>query len=361
MANWSDITTMKGGCESFFNQLEIILNELNHDTKSITFDKIKDVLGLGVERNQTGFFEVEASHLIDRYCSHYSKLFPETYIISNAGITNYWYKNPKTINIFNDPYSDIMTKMIMRGLHAAHTYNKFGLICVKLQKESAKNTLANIAISDFMANEMRKMEIEPTTTIEHGIDLELFKPLKKYDIREKLGIPQDALVGVWSKEFNPATGFHIISRLAKTNKNIYWLLNFKFKTNYRPKLKNVKIIDPIEREQMPEIYNAGDFFVNTSVSESFGLCPLEAMGCNKPTILTNTGFVWEKDLKEDIAERDYGLLVNRWDYESFKDAIDIFIEKKDSFNPRKFAEKYNIKTTNMKWKKLFKEICKEKN
>jgi glycosyltransferase involved in cell wall biosynthesis len=321
LVNWTQIDELKGGCETIFSELSKIITEMGHETKMVSFNSAKRVLGIGLEKSSMGFFEAEASHIIDRYCSHYVKLFPETIIISNAGITNFWYKNPNTIN---------------------------------MQEKSAEGA-KNIAISEFMANEMRKIGIEPYRIIPHGIDLELFKPMDKEELREKYNVPKDMTVAVWSKSFEPTSGFHIISNLVKKFKDIFWVLNFKNQQNYKPKAKNVLIVQPIEREKMPELYNLADLCINPSVAESFGLVPLEAMACGVPCILSNTGFVWEKDMEKDIEERTYGLLVNRWDTKAFSEAIEMMLEGKSKFRPREFAEKYNME----KWKSDWKEIINE--
>jgi glycosyltransferase involved in cell wall biosynthesis len=354
LVNWTQIDELKGGCETIFSELSKIITEMGHETKMVSFNSAKRVLGIGLEKSSMGFFEAEASHIIDRYCSHYVKLFPETIIISNAGITNFWYKNPNTINIFNDPYRATINKLVRLGFYGATTLNKFGMICVKMQEKSAEGA-KNIAISEFMANEMRKIGIEPYRIIPHGIDLELFKPMDKEELREKYNVPKDMTVAVWSKSFEPTSGFHIISNLVKKFKDIFWVLNFKNQQNYKPKAKNVLIVQPIEREKMPELYNLADLCINPSVAESFGLVPLEAMACGVPCILSNTGFVWEKDMEKDIEERTYGLLVNRWDTKAFSEAIEMMLEGKSKFRPREFAEKYNME----KWKSDWKEIINE--
>lgn len=358
LANWTHANEMKGGCETFFSELSSLITEMGHEVKLVSFEKVKEVLGIGLERKTMGFFEVEASHVIDRYCHLYTELFPETQIISNAGITNFWYKNPNTINIFNDPYRAIVNKLLRIGLYGAPTYNKFGHICVLMQKHSTEGA-KNIAVSDFMSNEMNKIGVYADRIIPHGIDLNKFKPMDKEKLKEKYNIPKDMTVAVWSKNFEPVSGFHIISHLVKQFKDIFWVLNFKYKQDYKPKAKNVKLINPVEREKMAEIYNLGDFLINPSVVESFGLVPLEAMACGIPSIMSNTGFVWEKGMKNDIEEKEYGLLVNPWNTKTYDKAVQMFL-KGNSFKPRKFAKQYSIEKWKIEWKNLIKSMLESK-
>jgi len=353
LVNWAHSNELKGGCETFFSELDRLLKEMGHETKLVSFKSAQKVMGMNIERGSTGFFEAEASHIMDRYCHQYMNLFPKTFIISNAGITNFWYKNPNTINVFNDPYHDIVAKLTKLSFYGATTYNKYGQICVRMQQESAMCAKRNIAVSEFMANEMRKLGIG-TDVIEHGVNLEIFRPMDKAELRKKYGIPEGMTVAVWSKDFHPVAGFHILSNLIKKRKDIFWVLNFKTEQKYRPKSKNAKIIQPVEREIMPEIYNLGDFLINPSATESFGLVPLEAMACGIPCILNNTGFVWESGVKDGINKRPYGMLVSEWNEKAYEDAIEML--QGERFSPRSHAEKYGMKRWRKEWSGLI-ELC----
>jgi glycosyltransferase involved in cell wall biosynthesis len=359
LCNWRHKEEVKGGCETIFSELSEMLNEMGHETKLVSFNNSKKTLGIGLEKEGMAFFEVEASHVIDLYCKRYQELYPDTWIISNAGIVNFWYKHANVINIFNDPYKTLVDKLLRIGFYGSTTYNKYGNIMVRMQQEGACGA-TNIAISDFMVNEMSKIGVEPDITIPHGIDLELFKPMDKKVLREKYGIPKGMKVVVWSKDFHPVAGFHIISELIKKRKDIFWVLNFKLGNNGRIKAKNVKILQPVEREMMPEIYNLGDFLINPSVIESFGLVPLEAMACGIPCVVANTGFVWEKGMK-GVEERQYGVLVNPWNAESYEKAIDMLLAGNiGRFEPRKFAEQFSKEKWKQEWKKAIEELCKTK-
>lgn len=343
---------IRGGCETFFSNLQDMINEAGHEAKLVSFNQAKTVLGIGLEKSSMGFFEAEASHIIDRYCKLYLELFPETKIISNAGITNFWYKHPQTLQVFNDPYKATMDKLLRLGWYGAPAYNKFSNILVLMQKGSAQGA-TNIAVSDFMANEMEKSGIIADKVIPHGIDLGMFRSMEnKEELREKYGIPKDAVVAIWSKGFEPVAGFHIISYLVKKYKDIFWVLNFKHGGDYKTKAKNVRIIKAVEHEKMPEIYNLSDFCINPSVAESFGLVPLEAMACGLPCILTNTGFVWERDMKEEMSEREYGILVNHWKEKSFEKAVEALLKSKEEFRPYEVAKKYDKERWKTEWRKV---------
>jgi glycosyltransferase involved in cell wall biosynthesis len=362
LANWTSIDETKGGCESVFDDLRKLITGMGHEAKAVSFDKAKVVMGLGMERKDMNFFEAEASHVIDRYCHQYLKLYPGTRIISNAGVTNFWYKNPNTTNIFNDPYRTIVDRLLRLGVYGSPTYNKIGNICVLMQKEGGKGA-RNIAVSDFMADEMERIGVRPDRTIAHGVDTERFKPMDKEKLRKKYGVPDGVPVVVWSKDFHPVAGFSIISHLVNKFQDVHWVLNFKYKQNYKPRLKNVTIVQPVGREVMPEIYNLGDFLINPSVTESFGLVPLEAMSCDIPCILSNTGLVWERGMKKDIEERPYGILVDPWTSQSYEKAVEMMLEDGRKYGPRKWVMNngFTKERWERDWKGLIGEICKEKS
>jgi glycosyltransferase involved in cell wall biosynthesis len=358
LVNWANKIEQKGGCETMFSQLGDILQKMGHEVKMVTYMHAMNCIMIGYTKNETQFFEVEGSHIIDRYCSHYQKLYHDTHIISNAGITNVWYKHKDQTNIFNDPYKFILNKLSRKNLSGTTDYNKYAHIATIVQRWSSEGA-NNIAISKFMEEEMRNIGVEPTKTIPLGVDMELFRPMDKDGLKEKYGIPKGMKVAIWSKEFNPVSGFHIISKLVKEFDDIFWVLNFKNGNNSRYIAKNVKIVQPMEFEKMPELYNLADFCINCSVTESFGLVPLEAMSCDIPCVMTNTGFVWEKKTNENIAKRDYGVLVNSWDSKHYSDAIKLLLENR--FTPRKFAENFSIDKWRASWKEYIDGLCKKKH
>lgn len=358
LVNWTKKEEQKGGCETLFSNLDKILKEMGHETRFINFDDAKTGLAMeGMKRENTHLFEVEGSHIIDRYCRNYLKFSPETHIISNAGIVNIWYKHKNVTNIYNDPYDAIVKKIMRYGMASISDLNRYCYINTILQKWGSLGA-SNIAISNFMVSEMKKLDIIPDKIIFHGVDTEMFKPFteeKKYYLREKYGIPNDMKVAIWSKDFNPTSGFNILSELIKKHKDVFWILQFKNEMNSRYKAKNVKIMKPIDYEKMPEMYNMADFCVNCSIAESFGMVPLEAMACGVPCVMTNTGFVWEENMMNDVTKRDYGYLVNRWEKISFSNAIQQLLESK-KINPRTYAEQFNMENWKKNWKSYIEDL-----
>lgn len=53
--------------------------------------------------------------------------------------------------------------------------------------------------------------------------------------------------------------------------------------------RNVVFLGAIPREELPRLYNAADFFVFPSVTDTFGMVILEAQACGLPVIVSNQG------------------------------------------------------------------------
>jgi len=180
--------------------------------------------------------------------------------------------------------------------------------------------------------------------------------MNKEKLREKYGIPKDKTVAVTVQKFHPIKGWHIIAYLIKNYPDIFWIVVFTVKIEERSRVrsKNVKIFYKLPREQMVEIYNLADFSIQPSACESFNLCTAEAMSCNIPSIVSNTGFI--NDLGK-IGLTKYGYVVDEWNNTAkYIEAIDMILNK-SKFKPRDIiVEKFNQDIWRRKWQRLVKKL-----
>ncbi len=79
----------------------------------------------------------------------------------------------------------------------------------------------------------------------------------------------------------------------------------------------VTVIDPMSHELLSTYYRAADVVIVPSVSESFGLVALEAMGCGTPVVATDAG-----GLRTVVDEGRSGILVKDRQASAFAQAID---------------------------------------
>jgi len=156
-------------------------------------------------------------------------------------------------------------------------------------------------------NFKRKSTVKPP-----GVDLELFKPLNKFECRRKLNLAKDKKI-----IFFPAD---IKNPKRRTQKG-FDILQTAFAILRRD---NILLVTggSISHQDMPLYVNASDVIVQTSNFEASPMVIKEAMACNVPIVSTDVGdtkeiigntegcFVCERE-PEDIAQKiglalDYG-------------------------------------------------------
>ena len=92
-------------------------------------------------------------------------------------------------------------------------------------------------------------------------------------------------------------------------------------------------------KQVYEMLKASDVYIMPSVSEPFGISPLEAMRSNVPTIISH---------QSGVAEvLDYAIKVNYWDVDAMADAIYGLISYPAL--AKMFSEKGMEEVNNLKW------------
>lgn len=96
----------------------------------------------------------------------------------------------------------------------------------------------------------------------------------------------------------------------------------EFSGSALPEDDRIKYMDYVQAKDLPKFYSYADIFVHPSLSEGFGLTPLEAMACGTPVISSNAGA-----LPEVVG--DAGLLFDPRDVSSLSEFIIRGIEDKN--------------------------------
>lgn len=143
-----------------------------------------------------------------------------------------------------------------------------------------------------------------------GVDLDVFSPGNKGVARNKLGLPQDALVvgfvGRLQKLKSPETTLRACGYLLDQEPGLRQLLKVVIcgaesgthgitKTDLEGLAaslglaENFVYLPPTSRQQLVNLYRSCDVVTVPSYSESFGLVALEAQACATPVIATNIG------------------------------------------------------------------------
>ena len=143
----------------------------------------------------------------------------------------------------------------------------------------------------------KKIHIIPS-----GIDLREFRPLDKISSREKLGLPNERKIIGLIGRFESKKGQILALEAMKYVTTDFLLLlvgeeTLDQKSNYLNELKHYireqKLEDKVQflnfTQSPADVFNAIDWTLMASYSETFGMVTLESMACGTPVIGSNTG------------------------------------------------------------------------
>ncbi|MEM5831157.1 MAG: glycosyltransferase [Candidatus Aenigmatarchaeota archaeon] len=193
----------------------------------------------------------------------------------------------------------------------------------------------------------------------NGIDVNKFKRENKKGslLRDKLGIPQEAIVLLFLGRIHPKKQIEYIIKsipeILKYKKDVFFLIVGPIEDeNYYNKLKvllntlkvssNVIWIGSVKNEEVIEYYCASNIMVLPSIVEGISMAAIEAMCASLPLLVSNRVANWH-EIEEDKA----GVIVNP----NFAEVCEALLRlclnpeliKRLSINARKSAEKrYDI-------------------
>jgi len=166
-----------------------------------------------------------------------------------------------------------------------------------------------------------KMEVIP-----RGVDTGVFHPSpeRRKLVRKKLGIDDDDIMVLFAGRLVPVKGITYFLKAAENLAEMSgkWkflvagdgVLRGRCETETRLYRSNIRFIG--WRRDMPDILNAADVFVLSSISEGFPNTVLEACACGKAVISTRVGAA-----SDIILDGETGLLVEPGDVDGLRDAL----------------------------------------
>jgi len=172
---------------------------------------------------------------------------------------------------------------------------------------------------------------EKIEVIYNGVDLDRFKliPEAKVRVREKLGVPANAIVALTVRRLVYKNGIDTLlecARMAvKENPEVVFLVvgkgpdfvDVKTRVAQVGIEKNFVLAGFVSDEDLPNYYNAADFFVLPSKSgEGLPLVTLEAMACGLPVVATDVGGISE------ILVKGFGKIVSPNDPSALGEAVE---------------------------------------
>lgn len=173
-----------------------------------------------------------------------------------------------------------------------------------------------------------------------GVNLELFKPMDRGDVRRQLHLEHEKNIILYVGRIDPLKG---IDRLLMAGAHLKMRQGFKLiiiggNDHFQPELQRLKwftrelgiqdlvmFAGRVKQEDLPLYYNAADVVVVPSYHESFGLVALESLACGTPVVATKVG-----GLENIIEEGQNGYLVTNDVPHSMADKIELLLTKPDA-------------------------------
>ncbi|NLI73854.1 MAG: glycosyltransferase family 4 protein [Euryarchaeota archaeon] len=306
---------VKGGTELFTEHLQSTFNDAQVFTYSSSYN------GSGIDLTKFNLEEARKGMVIGRYFHKHHRADDFDIIISNsiAG----WYLGVSRLdipmlNVFHFTMRGLADQ-VLRGTPGYFPSKYISSIFEKL----ASVGKSNVAVSRKVARELWSLYRIRSKVIEHGVDMELFRPISKEKARDALGLEHDVPIALFVGRPDHTKGFDIVLRAAKERPNI------QFVCITSPRVCGTSIVarHDVPNHCMPLYYSAADLLLFPSRYESVGYVGLEAMACDLPVVVSRTGVF------EDIDEGDVGRIVPSWDASAYVEAIDDVLSH--PFHPRR--------------------------
>jgi len=198
----------------------------------------------------------------------------------------------------------------------------------------------------------------PVTTIPNPLAIESFRPPQdRYELRKKLGLPEDAFVIL--------SGCEDLSNPRKNAKILFEALTLLSEEALDAPVTVVtyghgqppELAFPIHHfgyvdneTRMAELYGAAEIFVHTSLQDNLPLTLCEAQACGTPTLCFNvggcpetmlpgeTGFLVTETSSQALAEKLKGIIADRGSLTGMREAARAFAERR--FDPATIAVAY---------------------
>jgi D-inositol-3-phosphate glycosyltransferase len=152
-----------------------------------------------------------------------------------------------------------------------------------------------------------------------GVDLKLFVPHDRQQMREQLGLPLHTPVVLFAGRLDPFKGPDLLLRAAALMKEQAQLLivggngsddedlqQLRTLTKELHIDQRVYFLGARPQQELPFLYSAADVTVVPSYHESFGLVAVESLACGTPVVATRAG-----GLRSVVRHEETGFLVPR--------------------------------------------------
>jgi D-inositol-3-phosphate glycosyltransferase len=198
-----------------------------------------------------------------------------------------------------------------------------------------------------------------------GVNMNLFKPMDKNAMRQKLGLGPEPII-LFVGRIERLKGLErVITALPLLSSYQPTLVIVGEEGNRVGEVQTLKLLaikngvndfvsfkGLVDHEKLAEYYNAADVCVLPSYYESFGLVPLEALACGTPVVATDVG-----DLKHIIHNGETGFVLNDFRPLTMADKIAEVLKKTNI----KLQDQQLIRSSiaNYSWQKIAEAMSRE--
>lgn len=228
-----------------------------------------------------------------------------------------------------------------RKVPVVTTYHGCDINNIKLRPLSLPSLLLskyNIFVSKNQKNIVSWILGKNTDVIPCGVNTEFFVPLDKKTARERLNLPLDKTLILFSSTFARPEKNAILA------KDSISLLN------------NVELLElyGYTREEVVLLMNAVDCGLLTSIREGSPQFTKELLSCRRPIVSTNVGDVAEQF--SDVA----GVFIGEFDANDIAEKIQKAISLNEIVLPNNWNEKYDNKSIALKLISIYTNVLKKK-
>jgi N-acetyl-alpha-D-glucosaminyl L-malate synthase BshA len=228
------------------------------------------------------------------------------------------------------------------------------------------------AVCDFSARALREVDGfggKTIEVIENGVDYQAYQPIQsKESLRRKLELDPARKYLICVARFHPvkdhATLLRGFARIAPQCPNANLLLagDGPLRSDLESLTHQLHLQDRVQflgvRADIPELLQAADLFVMTSLSEAASLTLLEAMAVGLPVVVTDVG-----GNPEIVRHNIDGLLVPRQDDAALSEALSTLLhypEKAEALGASgrdRVHQKYDLQRTIARYHQLYQQLA----
>ncbi|HEY1047646.1 MAG TPA: glycosyltransferase [Bacteroidia bacterium] len=184
---------------------------------------------------------------------------------------------------------------------------------IKKKKKSIKGSDLNIITPSHWLGELAKSSEVfndlPVNTIRNPIDMSIFKPMDKMELKIEFGLPTDkkTILFVAENPHDERKGFALLkSALQKIDATKYHLAVIGKKDHVENEFPSATFFGSIQEEhKLAKLYNAADCFVIPSLEDNLPNTVSEALSCGTPVCGFAIG-----GIKEMVSNGINGFLAN---------------------------------------------------